>query len=302
MDNNLGNQVDVIQVSEPDAKGGGQSAPHANPSQVGGASSSLEHAPVMPPVAQDEDRMGEDRVVGPPSDPNVPSEICKLMETQRGQLKLVCGGFAYYKKRENKGGKIIWYCAEGAARCKAGCTTKLGENGVHLLVSSSPHNHLPPVEKLDHEAVKRAAVKRALEQEDTSVSKIVAVSLLGSSPGKRPILGDTGVIRRAALNARAYQKGKAQQGLENADGDEGEGEQEFVYDDPLRLKLPTSITEMEGRRFLLHDSGAGQNRFLVFGTDKTLDILRSDSDVWLADGTFKVAPKPWVQVCSVACM
>ena len=50
--------------------------------------------------------------------------------------------------------------------------------------------------------------------------------------------------------------------------------------------------------FLLYDSGAVNDRILVFGTERNLDFLQL-SDGWYADGTFKVAPPLFRQLYTI---
>ena len=50
--------------------------------------------------------------------------------------------------------------------------------------------------------------------------------------------------------------------------------------------------------FLLYDSGAANDRILVFGTERNLDFLQL-SDGWYADGTFKVAPPLFRQLYTI---
>lgn len=47
--------------------------------------------------------------------------------------------------------------------------------------------------------------------------------------------------------------------------------------------------------FLLDDSGPGIDRILIFGRNRSLDILYN-SKVWYCDGTFKIAPVIFSQV------
>ena len=55
----------------------------------------------------------------------------------------------------------------------------------------------------------------------------------------------------------------------------------------------------DGRRFLLHDSGLdNEERFIMFGTNNNLDILREHRD-WYADDTFKVAPRVFSQIYTI---
>lgn len=51
----------------------------------------------------------------------------------------------------------------------------------------------------------------------------------------------------------------------------------------------------DGNNFLLFDSGPIDNRILVFGTIKNLELLAA-SNVWLADGTFKHVPLLFYQL------
>ena len=46
---------------------------------------------------------------------------------------------------------------------------------------------------------------------------------------------------------------------------------------------------------LLDDSGPSENRILIFGRPRSLEILHF-SKVWYCDGTFKVAPTIFAQV------
>jgi hypothetical protein len=50
--------------------------------------------------------------------------------------------------------------------------------------------------------------------------------------------------------------------------------------------------------FLIHDSGVGENRLLVFG-DRDLLAALGTAKVWLADGTFKVVPTLFYQLYTV---
>jgi len=42
-----------------------------------------------------------------------------------------------------------------------------------------------------------------------------------------------------------------------------------------------------GEQFLVHDSGAGQDRMLIFSTARNLELLENCPN-WYADGTFKL--------------
>ena len=50
--------------------------------------------------------------------------------------------------------------------------------------------------------------------------------------------------------------------------------------------------------FLQYDSGAEENRILIFGTEESKRVLEL-SENWQADGTFKVTPPIFAQVYSI---
>lgn len=72
---------------------------------------------------------------------------------------------------------------------------------------------------------------------------------------------------------------------------------------------PRSLTELEipdeykkyqpgpgiTEQFLLHDSGSDENRFLIFGRPRALQVLRN-SKIWFGDGTFSITPPLFYQV------
>ena len=70
-----------------------------------------------------------------------------------------------------------------------------------------------------------------------------------------------------------------------------------------RQDLPAITNEYvittHGDRFLLHDSGPGDDsRIILFATDDTLETLCS-SDHWFGDGTFGVSPCIFFQLDTI---
>lgn len=70
--------------------------------------------------------------------------------------------------------------------------------------------------------------------------------------------------------------------------------------DLLTLEIPDSFKVYSPSAgmtepFLLDDSGPGVNRILIFGRNRSLDILYN-SKIWYCDGTFKIAPSIFSQV------
>ena len=72
---------------------------------------------------------------------------------------------------------------------------------------------------------------------------------------------------------------------------------------PNRAEIPVlpqlyQLTSTDGQ-FLPYDSGIGDDgRILIIASDQDLELL-SNSEHWLWDGTFKVCPEIFYQVCTV---
>jgi hypothetical protein len=65
------------------------------------------------------------------------------------------------------------------------------------------------------------------------------------------------------------------------------------------LILPQEYTQtLAGVPFLLHDSGAGNDRILLFSTQRNLDLMAQCTH-WFADGTFKTSPPLFSQVYTI---
>ena len=65
------------------------------------------------------------------------------------------------------------------------------------------------------------------------------------------------------------------------------------------LTLPQKYTEtLTGVPFLLYDSGPGNDRILLFSTQRNLDLM-AQCRHWFADGTFKTAPPLFNQLYTI---
>jgi hypothetical protein len=57
-----------------------------------------------------------------------------------------------------------------------------------------------------------------------------------------------------------------------------------------------------GNLFLMYDSGfMDENRIVIFSTNLLLEIL-GGAETWLGDGTFRIAPREFLQVYTLHCM
>lgn len=61
------------------------------------------------------------------------------------------------------------------------------------------------------------------------------------------------------------------------------------------MVIPDNLNNIDNVKFLLHDSGAGPNRFLIYSTPRNLALLRR-ADVLAMDGTFDIVPPLFSQL------
>ncbi|KAL3120951.1 hypothetical protein niasHT_005027 [Heterodera trifolii] len=69
--------------------------------------------------------------------------------------------------------------------------------------------------------------------------------------------------------------------------------------DPLAFVIPDKLRIKNGEEIVLYDSRTvrigEKDVVLVFGSERTLNILRQNSGTWHLDGTFKASPTMWKQ-------
>ena len=120
---------------------------------------------------------------------------------------------------------------------------------------------------------------------------VVADALGGVSSELPSALPNRESLRRSAQNAKKRQRERGYQ--------QGEG---GVVPNSRTLEELVSPQELvyrpNGEDFTLHDSGAGPERIVMFGTQGGVGCLRG-AEIWSADGAFKVAPLLWAQMYTV---
>jgi hypothetical protein len=75
-------------------------------------------------------------------------EVCSLVDSIRGQPKLVARGYLLVKDKSNSN-RFYWCCEfKDAHNCKGRAITDL-EDGVHVLKKFTEHNHAPEASRLN---------------------------------------------------------------------------------------------------------------------------------------------------------
>lgn len=200
--------------------------------------------------------------------------------SKRGKRTLIHLNYEYWRKRCNEQGKTEWRCCKHQVfNCKA----RLFTNGDNVIIGdqSPDHTHSGNVAL----ALARKAIGNMKEKMTETVATPssscgavmadLAPHVLMALPKKTSLHRVLRRHRQAALS-----KNDNRQTL------------------PL---LPTDLSFEFPWRFinlLLFDSGPGADRLLILGDRTLLDGL-ARSDVWLADGTFKVVPSIYFQLYSI---
>lgn len=205
----------------------------------------------------------------------------EIFKSSRGGDKLSFEGFVYRKNTSNITTQN-WRCENKG--CKGSVSTSLRYHTERQVVTRQIHNHPPVPARV--EVV--SALDKAMEQAETSDLR------------PRRIISDMNLSREAtteaptrkAISQRIQRKRKHSEiGHEVA---------------PLNRsgiiipeKYKTTKRGEEEHRFLLYDNeDDGNDRLIVFSSEVMLDEL-SKNNIWMMDGTFKVAPTLFLQLYTI---
>ena len=160
------------------------------------------------------------------------------------------------------------------------CRARIHTNESKVVKSSNEHTH-EPISKIFHCNEVKAGIKRRAAESQKPTHSIVASKISKLEEESAVSLPRLDSLKRTICRARK----KA----------------ENIHSEPTSLdtlQIPEVYTRTsKGEPFLLYDSGsdAENTRIIIFGTQSNLATLNTSS-IWLADGTFKVAPKLFLQL------
>jgi hypothetical protein len=162
----------------------------------------------------------------------------------------------------------------GAGKNTSECRAKVKLNE-DLSVVSYLHEHTHTADSVHCEVLTvRASIKRKAEETEETPQQILGQELQQLSQQAAVQMVPIQHLRR---NIRRVKQKK------NA-----------VHPLPVdrTFEIPEEYKSLaDGENFLLYDSGCDDpNRILIFGTERTLNLLK-DSQHWFMDGTFKVVPE-----------
>ena len=204
----------------------------------------------------------------------------EFIASNRGGKKLIYQGYVYVKQK-NLAGRVEAYECEMRRNLKQ-CKAKIRIIGNDVVGMSNEHTHAPDTGRPEALRVREAIKHRAIETVETP-QQIITQGIDNISDQAAVKLPAIRHIRRGVRRHRQL-AGQPLPAPQNRD--------EIII--PNEFQNTSS-----GERFLLYDSGAGdQNRQLIFCTQRNMDILMNSTD-WFCDGTFKVVPGLFYQLFTI---
>jgi hypothetical protein len=199
--------------------------------------------------------------------------------SKRGKRTFIYNNFEFWEHKHNNQGQTFWRCIKHQVfKCKASVKTA----GLVVIGNLNPeHTHTGNVaNSLARQAIGKMKQHMTENIATPSASQgAVVVNLNGQVQMALP--------KRASLS-RVLRRHRQIKSLAANNG---------IALPPIPTDLDFTIPE-RFEDFLLHDSGLGTQRILVFGHRELLPAF-GRAELWLADGTFKVVPSLFYQLYSV---
>ncbi|KAL3107652.1 hypothetical protein niasHT_018850 [Heterodera trifolii] len=199
----------------------------------------------------------------------------ELGKTQKGGICLWRGGFRFTQKQKN-----LWRCA--VRSCLASVTIVREDNdSMAGFLGETDHNHLPEPQKQQAETRRQKILECVQVEPRTKPRQLLAEV-------RRSTADETYVAMGSDNALNCLMRRQKRKILGNVD-----------CADPLAFVIPEKLRSKNGEDIVLYDSrtvGIGEKDVvLVFGSERTLDILSKNSATWHLDGTFKASPNMWEQ-------
>ncbi|CAK0871849.1 unnamed protein product [Prorocentrum cordatum] len=216
------------------------------------------------------------------------SSACQFVLSKRNGQKLIHDGFIYNLRYTAKNGNRTWCCEKGAQ--VYGGQVQARVEGLRAVVQQATlRAHLPTPDKAVAEQVRTRASAAAWQQPDATAANVASAALAGVPQASLAATPTATNLKRACWRARLSEQNKRLKSGEQAP-------QDFDCSTLEVPAVPDTLKQVDGEEFLARDSGCSGRRAHpgVGGCTKYFDFLAT-AGVWLADGTFRVAPAPFLQ-------
>ncbi|KAL3101605.1 hypothetical protein niasHT_024878 [Heterodera trifolii] len=199
----------------------------------------------------------------------------ELGETKRGGVCIWFNGFRFTLKQNE-----LWRCSVRDCPARVKIVSK-SDNGMSGYQMQKDHSHLPEPQKQQAEKRRQQILERVKDKPRVKPTRLLAELRRSAADETYLAMGSDNAL--SCMMRR--QKKKI---LGNVD-----------CADPLAFTIPDKLRIKNGEDIVLYDSRTvrigEKDVVLVFGSERTLDILSKNSATWHLDGTFKASPNMWEQ-------
>lgn len=192
--------------------------------------------------------------------------------------KVFFGGFSYLKDGANKDRTKIYYACVNykELNCRGRLVQDVSKPEDEQITVKNDHNHLPNPNRVGVAVavneLKRKATE-SLEPPRNLISKVVKHMDVATSAA----MPSSSSLRKIVNRQRK------------------DSDVSSLPKNVLDLVVPEKYRSFNGEQFLLYDSGAEEQRILIFATEDNLRWFKR-SDMILMDGTFGVVPHLFAQL------
>lgn len=200
----------------------------------------------------------------------------EIVPTNKRKTKLFFNGY-YFIKEKGYGDKTYWKCENSKQDCSSRLTTKILNGQITVVNSNLDHNHLG-------EPIKREVFKVLSNLKDRAKNGEKSSEIIKGV--KRGLDADilVNLPSKDALQQRIKRVRRHEHRIENVSGS--------------NFEINETMRTIDGESFLIGDDTKDEERVIVFGTIKGLELLVS-SEIVLSDGTFRSAPQHFMQLYCV---
>ncbi|KAL3073073.1 hypothetical protein niasHT_035349 [Heterodera trifolii] len=191
------------------------------------------------------------------------------------ELRKVVKGFRYTHEKNDR-----WRCTVRSCHARVTIADK-SDSSMSGFLGQKEHNHLPEPPKQNAEIRRQKILECVKAEPRIKPTRLLAEVRRSTADETYVAMGSDNAL--SCLMRR--QKRKILGNVDCADP------MAFVIPDKLRLKNGEDIVLYDSRTVRIGEKDV----VLVFGSERTLDILSKNNATWHLDGTFKAAPTIWEQ-------
>ena len=199
----------------------------------------------------------------------------QFLRSKRGGRKVIIEGHVYHQQRPATNTRWSqWYCVRQKAGCKGRVKISADETDY---VSVGDHSHYPNFGEAKAQQVLHSMKRKAHEEPHSTPSNLTQRVVGECDSETRIHLPQESSMKRSIQRQRRQHLPPPPASMDDLE------------------EVPLEYRVVDGGNWLLHDSGPGNERVLLFGSKEAVREM-SYSSLWFCDGTLKSSPRIAAQV------